>query len=209
MKKATKRPFPSVPKMDDSFWDRFSNRRAFYLLLFLILLGVASGASVSLFGQLFEGRWVLPLHFSGIPVVGSGFVSCFTTLLFNALIGLLVLFLLGMTTFGVFAVPAFLFFRGVTVGIGVASFLWKDELIGLAQSALLYTPAAAAGGLLLLLFGGRALIFSRNLAKAGFSSREGSLDLRCYFQDLLLFLSCAAGISVLGSLPAVVCEILL
>ena len=63
------------------------------------------------------------------------------------------------------------------MGIGVSYFLWRDELLGLARSALLYTPAAAAAGVLLLLFAVRSLHFSKHLAKAGFSPEgEGSLD---------------------------------
>ena len=114
------------------------------------------------------------------------------------------LFLLGVTAFGVFAVPLFLFFRGVTVGIGVSYFLWRDELWGMLRSALIYTPAAAAIGGLLLMFAVRSLVFSECLAKVSFSSREGNLDLKLYFHDLLLFLSFAVGISSLGCVPALV-----
>ena len=139
-------------------------------------------------------------------MAGSGFFSCFTTLLLNVLICLIPLFLLGITAFGVFAVPLFLFFRGITVGIGVFYFLWRDELWGIFLSALIYTPAAAAAGGLLLLFAVRSFQFSNGLAKVSFSSQEGSLDLKLYFHDLLLFLSFAVGISLLGCLPAVVYE---
>lgn len=186
------------------FWERFSNRRAFWLLLCLLLLGVAAGAALAVFFPLFQDRWVLPLRFSGIPAEGSGIVSCFTTLLLNVLIGLIPLFLLGVTAFGVFAVPLFLFFRGMTVGIGVSYFLWGDELPGLLQSALIYTPAAAGAGVLLLLFAVRSLVFSRRLAKVSFSPGEGSVDLGLYFHDLLLFLSFSVGVSAVGSLPAAV-----
>ena len=138
-------------------------------------------------------------------MAGSGFISCFTTLLLNVLIGLVPLFLLGVTAFGVFAVPLFLFFRGITVGIGVSYFLWRDELLGLARSALLYTPAAALVGVLLLLFAVRSLHFSKHLAKAGFSPEgEGSLDLKLYFHDLLLFLSFSVAVSLVGCLPVLV-----
>ena len=120
------------------------------------------------------------------------FLSCFSTLLLNALIGLLPLFLLGLTAFGIFAVPAFLFFRGVTVGLGVSFFLWRDELWGLLHSALIYTPAAAASGVLLLLFAVRSLVFSRYLAKAGFSAHGASLDFKLYLSSTIgSSLSCA------------------
>ena len=134
----------------------------------------------------------------------SCYAACFSTLLFNALIGLFIVFLLGITAFGSIAVPFFLFFRGATVGVGVISYLWKDGLKGVGLSALLYTPAASAMGILLLLFGIRALLFSSQLAKAGFSSQEGRSHVKTYFQDFLLFLSAAAGISLVCSLPAAI-----
>ena len=146
------------PENDKAFWERFLNRKAFFLLLSVLLTGVAVGAACGVFVPLFQDRWVLPLQFSGIPVSGSGFFSCFSTLLLNVLIGLIPYSCWG-TAFGVFAVPLFLFFRGVTVGISVSFFLWEDELSGLLRSALIYTPAAAAAGGLLLLFAVRSLVF--------------------------------------------------
>ena len=191
---------------ESPLWERFFNRKVGVLLLFALLFGVVCGCGCTTMLALFQDRWVLPLQFSGMPVNGSGFVSCFSTLLLNALTGLIPLFLLGITAFGVFAVPLFLVFRGMTVGIGISYFLWRDELWGLLHSALIYTPAAAAAGGLLLLFAVRSFQFSNGLAKVSFSSQEGSLDLKLYFHDLLLFLSFAVGISLLGCLPAVVYE---
>ena len=189
---------------ESPLWERFFNRKVGVLLLFALLFGVVCGCGCATMLALFQDRWVLPLQFSGMPINGSGFVSCFSTLLLNALTGLIPLFLLGITAFGVFAVPLFLFFRGVTVGIGVSYFLWRDELWGMLRSALIYTPAAAAIGGLLLMFAVRSLVFSECLAKVSFSSREGNLDLKLYFHDLLLFLSFAVGISSLGCVPALV-----
>ena len=114
------------PQGEPPFWERFSGPKALLLLLCALLLGVAVGAALAVFFPLFQGRWVMPLQFSGIPVAGSGFISCFTTLLLNVLIGLVPLFLLGVTAFGVFAVPLFLFFRGIRVLFGVSYFLWRD-----------------------------------------------------------------------------------
>lgn len=201
--------FRNPPGWEEPFWERFTNRKAFWLLFFMLLLGVGTGAVCGIFFPLFQDRWVLPLQFSGIPVIDSGIFSCFSTLLLNVLIGLIPLFLLGVTAFGVFAVPAFLFFRGMTIGIGVVFFLWEDELWGLLISALIYTPAAAAGSVLLVLFAVRSLVFSKHLAKVSFSAQEGSLDLKLYFHDLLFFLSFAVGISLIGCLPAVVYSVFL
>ena len=193
-----------LPQGEAPSWERFFQRRPLLLLLLLLAAGAAAGSAAAVFGELFQGRWLFPLRFSGIPPLGSGYASCFTTLLFHALIGLSVLFLLGITAFGIAAVPAFLFFQGFAVGVGASSFLWEGALKEFCWSALVYTPAAAATGTLFLLFGVRALVFSHRLAKAGFSSQERRLDLKVYFQDFLLFLSLAAGVSLLASLPAAV-----
>lgn len=187
-----------------SFWERFLDGKVMALLGILLVLGTVCGAICATVFTLFQDRWVLPLQFSGIPVSDAGMISCFSTLLLNVLTGLIPLFLLGVTAFGVFAVPLFLFFRGMTVGIGVSYFLWRDELSGLLWSALIYTPAAAATGVLLLLFAVRSMAFSNRLAKVSFSSREGSLDVKLYFHDLLLFLCFAVGVAFFGGLPTLV-----
>lgn len=145
-------------------------------------------------GTSFAVFWNTCQWFGGCFLFFYPFAQCAT--------GLIPLFLLGITAFGVFAVPLFLVFRGITVGIGVSYFLWKDELFGLLQCALIYTPAAAATGVLLLLFAVRSFQFSGHLAKASFSSQQGGLDLKLYFYDFLLFCSFSVGISLLGSLLA-------
>ena len=94
-----------LSSQEDSFADRFLHWKFFVLLFFLLFLGALLGAVVAVFGQLFQGRWVFPLSFSGIPVMQSGYAACFSTLLFNALIGLFIVFLLGITAFGSIAVP--------------------------------------------------------------------------------------------------------
>lgn len=204
-------PLRNGARMEEaSFWGRFfPHRKAMAFLLCTLLLGITLGSVLAVFSPLFEGRWMLPLRFSGIPSPESGFFACFSTLLLNALIGLIPLFLLGVTAFGVFAVPLFLFFRGATVGIGVSYFLLGDEPWGLLRSALIYTPASAAVGAFLLLFAVRSLIFSAHLAKVSFFSRdsnswEGSLDLKLYFHDFLVILSFVVAASLAGSVPAAV-----
>lgn len=61
------------------------------------------------------------------------------------------------------------------------------------------------GGSAALAFAVRSLHFSKHLAKAGFSPEgEGSLDLKLYFHDLLLFLSFSVAVSLAGCLPVLV-----
>lgn len=191
------------------FLERFSSRGVFLFLSLLLVLGVVAGSVIASNLGLFEGRSVFPLYFSGIPSPKAGFLSCFSTLLLNVLICLILLFLLGVTAFGVFAVPLFVLLKGVAVGMGVCSFLWMDGLPGFGCSALIYTPAAAAASLLLLFFASRALVFSDRMAKVSFSAQEGSLDFGDYFKDFLLFLCFAVAASLAGSLPAVLYAVFL
>lgn len=164
---------------------------------------MGTGVAVGIGQGFFRARQVIPLSFSGIPVPEAGFFSCFSTLLLNMLIGLILLFLLGLSAFGVVAVPAFVFLKGVTVGLGALSFFVGDGLSGIGRVACTYTPAAAAAALLLLLFATRSMVFSRRLAKAGFSQQNGNLDFSRYLQDLFLFLSLAVAIALAGALLAV------
>ncbi len=188
---------------DIPFLRRFSVGRVFGPLLALLLGGAAAGAFCGVRFDLFPAGEVLPLFFSGIPRPEAGFFPCFSTLLFNMLACLILLFLLGMTAFGVAAVPAFIFLKGVTVGLGALSFLTADGLSGLLRAACVYTPASAGASLLLLLFATRTLIFSRRLARAGAAPGEESLDFRRYFTDFLLFLPPAVMTALAGGLLAV------
>ena len=183
--KETRALFQDIP-----FLRRFSRKAVFCPLLALLLCGAVAGAAAGGTFDFFHSGQVLPLFFSGIPDPQGGFFPCFSTLLLNMLIGLILLFLLGMTAFGVAAVPAFIFLKGVTVGLGVLSFFT-------------YTPVTALASLLLLLFATRTMVFSKRLAKAGFSPQEESLNFRRYLMDFFLFLSFAVMAALVGGLLAV------
>ena len=196
--KETSALFQDIP-----FLRRFSRKAVFFPLLTLLLCGAAAGAAAGGTFAFFHSGQVLPLFFSGIPDPQAGFFPCFSTLLLNMLIGLILLFLLGMTAFGVAAVPAFIFLKGVTVGLGVLSFFTVDGLSGLGRAACTYTPVTALASLLLLLFATRTMVFSKRLAKAGFSPQEESLNFRRYLMDFFLFLSFAVMAALVGGLLAV------
>lgn len=180
------------------FLQRFSYKPVFCSLWLLLACGMGAGVAAGMGLGFFRAGQVFPLSFSGIPVPEAGFLSCFSTLLLNMLIGLILLFLLGLSAFGVAAVPAFVFLKGVTVGLGALSFFMWDGLSGLGRAACTYTPVAAAVSLLLLLFATRSMVFSRGLAKAGFSQQNGNLDFSRYLQDLFLFLSFAVAVALAG-----------
>lgn len=199
MKKAGVSKFKLPSFVNSAFGNRCSQKsKVFLLLSFFLFLGVLAGSFLAAVPKLFDGSSLLPLFFSGIPSPGSGLLTCFSTLLLNLLIFLTLSFLLGVTAFGAFAIPFLGFLKGVTVGLGVSSFLWTDGLSGLGKSALIYTPAAAASLVLFLLFEVRALLFSERLRKAGFSSGGESLSFHEYWKDYLRFLCLAVAVSALG-----------
>lgn len=176
--------------------------RTLYLSFFLLAAGILAGSCVSGFSGLLAESSFLPLFFSGIPVSEAGFISCFSTFLLNLIIFLTLSFFLGVTAFGFLAFPLLTFFRGITVGLGVSSFLWMDGPSGLGRCMLIYAPGTAASLLLFVLFGAQALAFSDRFRRAGFSSSEESLDFRQYLKDYLRFLCLSVVVSLLGAVPA-------
>lgn len=192
-------------KKEDSLFDlqflkRFSARPVFFLLFGGFSFGVVIGVvAVKSFGLL-QNKTVMPLFFSGLPSLGSGFLPCFSGILLNILIGLIVIFLLGVTAFGAFSIPVFIFYRGISVSVSVLFLLTEGETFGLGRAAMCFTPVAAASSLLLILFAARAFVFSGGLARAGFSRHQETLDFQLYFKDFMYFLCFSVALSVTGGL---------
>lgn len=178
--------------------------KSFFPLLALLCCGIQGGAAAGVFGGIFKSQHVLPLVFSGIPFPEAGFFSCFSTLLLNMLIGLLALFLFGMTAFGMVAVPLFLFVKGMAIGLGVLSFIIVDGLPGMGRAAFLYAPVTAVFSLLLLLFAGQAMAFSKRLARAGLTAQEDGQDFHSYLRDFLVCLSFSVMAAFVGALFSVI-----
>lgn len=188
------------------FWARFSVKWIYFSLLGALFCGLLVGAVFS--AKAGESDVRERLFFSGVPALKSGFLSCFSTILLNLLACLIILFLLGVTAFGVAAIPLFLFLRSSAVGITAVSLLLSHGMEGVAVSALCYLPAASGSSLLLLLFATRALAFSNSLRRAGFAGGEqGSLNFRFYFHDFLAFVCFSVILSFVSSLLAMFLEI--
>lgn len=185
------------------FLDRFSSAKAFIPLGGVLISGILIGSVGAVLLEVFHNQPALPMFFSGIPVPESGFWPCFSTVLLSLLIGLIILFLLGVTAFGVFGVPIFLFCKGASLAVGVLSFLAQGGISEFWYCALGYTPAAAAACFLLLLFAVRALAFSKSLVRASFTSGQESLNFQFYFRDFLSFLCFAVIISLAGAFFAI------
>ncbi len=182
------------------FLQRFSRKRILIPLLGVFFVGILLGSSAVESLDFFQQQTAMPLLFSGIPSPQKGFFPCFSTILLNAVIGLILLFLLGVTAFGALGIPCFLLCKGVSLGISVQLLLVDGNRTALGYVALCYTPGAACTSLLLLLFATRALIFSNSLVKAGFSSQQESLDFQFYFKDFRAFLCFAVLFSFLGTI---------
>ena len=175
-----------------------SSRFVFFIILFI--LGVIVGSFFTVVFDLFSDNFINSLFFSGIPNPELGFLSSFSTFLLNALITLIILFLMGVTAFGVFTVPIFVFFKGMTVGIGVLSFLYSEGVFGLLKCGLIYTPAISAITFFVLLFACRAQVFSDRLIKISFvGTNVKNLKFSKYLKDFLQFLVFIVSSSFIGA----------
>ena len=171
--------------------------RGLFCALFLGLCGgMACGAfCAGRLSLLSQGR-ALPLLFSGIPVPGYGFLSCFTTLLLNLSLWLCLLFLSSLSLAGLGLIPLLLLSKGFLLGLGTLVLLEAEPLWG---PAVWFAPAAAGSSLVLLLYGLSAFRFSCRLLRACRSPEGAPLCLRRQCKDLLLFLGLGAGISLTGA----------
>ena len=179
-----------------------------FFLLGLLPSALGAGIGAVLFLLFSQRKWqnVTPLFFSGIPHIDAGFFICFSTLLANTLLALIVLFFFGMTAFGVFAVPLFFLLKGVTVGIGAVSLLVQGSSTDILQCVLLYMPTVASSFLICFFFARHALAFSErmrcHMLSAEGISKEEQLDFWCYFRTLLCFLALAVILSLFQAFPA-------
>ena len=138
--------------------------------------------------------------FSGMPQAESGFLPCFSTILFSLFTCLTALCLLGVTAFGALGIPLFLFCRALVIGMEAVSLLATQGSQGMLLSALCYLPTAAGSSLLFTLFGTRALLFSCSFAKAGFLNSQENPDFHFYFRDFLTFICFIVILSFAGGL---------
>lgn len=191
----------------DNLFQVFSEEKSFFsktvfVILFLaIIAGTVLGSFFAVFSDVFSEGTYVPLLFSGIPNPELGMVSCFSSLLFNSLICLIIVFLLGLTAFGMAAIPVFILLKGMTIGIGVISFLFADGYQGWANCALIYTPVSAIASFFILLFAARAMLLSDQLVKIGFKSdKVTQIDFYAYLKDFMLYLFFAVLSSFAGTI---------
>ena len=188
----------SVDSTSSTEQNLLNSRFVFFVILFI--LGVIVGSFFTIIFDLFSDSFINSLFFSGIPNPELGFLSSFSTFLLNALITIIVLFLMGVTAFGIFAVPIFVFFKGITVGIGVLSFLYIESVFGLLKCGLIYTPAISAITFFILLFACRAQVFSDKLVKISFMGASvKNLKFSNYLKDFLQFLIFIVSSSFIGA----------
>lgn len=196
------------PLFELDFLKRFSSRLEFLVLNGCFFVGLVAGAIAVKLLSLSQNQAVFPLFYSGIPSLGSGFISCFSTILLNILIALICIFLLGVTAFGAFGIPLFICYKGISAAFCVLFLLNGGGLTEFCRSALCYTPALTASSLLLIFFADRAVVFSKCLARAGFSQRQETLDFQLYFKDFLYFICFSVAVSAAGGLLSTIYKLL-
>lgn len=169
----------------------------FFVLSLCLILGLIAGSFVASTFEMQKDVTFIPMLFSGIPTVEASFFSYFSTFLLNALVSLLFLFLLGMTAFGVLAIPVFLFFKGLSIGVAMISFLYNDSFF---ISLFLYLlPTALILGISML-FAVRSFYYTKSFCKVFFSSGQiKAPDFTVYLKSFFLFLFFSVLISFLGA----------
>ena len=179
------------------------------ILSFFILFGFLLGLYLYVSLDMKQGDGYNPLIFSGIPDIENGMFAWFSTYLLNMLLGLTVLFLLGMTAFGVFAIPVFLVFKGITIGIGIMSFFRGNLWTGLAECALIYAPVAALSILLFVFFAVSAADVSDNIRRNFFlGERKKHTSFHVFLRSLLEALVLAVVIAAAGTLFSLLYSVL-
>lgn len=184
------------------FLKRFSTCPAFLMIFGSLVFGLVAGAMAVKFIGLTDNRNILPLFFSAVPTIDLGFFQCFSDILLNLMIFLIAIFLLGATAFGAVGIPVLMFYKGVTISAAALFFLADGNISRLGGSALCFTPIWAATSLLLTLFSTRALVFSKSLARAGFSQPQETVDFRLYLKDFVYFLCFSVPLALSGGLLA-------
>jgi len=185
-----------------------SSKRAIALFLFLFF-GFILGLYLYVSLDMKQGDGYNPLIFSGIPDMENGMFAWFSTYLLNMLLGLTLLFIFGMTVFGVFAIPVFLLIKGVTIGIGIMSFFRENVWTGLAECALIYTPVAALSILLFVFFAVSAADVSDNIMRNFFSGeRKKHITFHVFLRSLLEALVLAVVIAAVGTLLSLLYSVL-
>lgn len=196
------------PENNGSSVSTTNSKRAILFFLFL-LSGFILGLYLYVTLDMNQGDGYNPLLFSGIPNMENGMFAWFSTYLLNMLLGLTILFLLGMTVFGVFAIPVFLLLKGVTIGIGIMSFFSGELWTGLAECALIYAPVAALSILLFVFFAMSAADVSDNIMRNFFSGeRKNHITFHVFLRSLLETLVLAVAISAVGTLLSLLYSVL-
>ena len=183
--------------------------RPFLLLMFgCLTAGIAVGTIAVKLLHLSDDQTLLPLFLSAVPTVNLGFFQCFSDVLLNIMILLIATFLMGATAFGALGIPLLMFYRGVTVAVGALFLVGDGDISALGYSALCFTPIWAVASFLTALFAVRALIFSKGLARAGFSQSQETVDFRLFLKYFIYFLCFSVPVSVAGGLLAMLYVVL-
>lgn len=136
----------------------------------------------------------------------NGWISYFSSFLFDFLFFLVLVFLFGMTFLGVAAVPAAVFFKGAVLGTALSALL-LDNSASFFRSWMTYLPAAALSMGVLLFFSSCAFAVSLKACRLLFLRESISISLKSYWfrflSALLMLLAASAVHCILGFLAVI------
>lgn len=177
-------------------------RRFFIALLLILFAGFVLGTFLAIHLDLFQANFQLqPFIFSGIPQFDADVFSVFSSFILNQLICLILLFLIGVTAFGVLAGPFILFIKGFFLGAGASFFICNYGIEGFAISAYIYLPFSAVSIICMLFFAMKAIQFSKQMSRIAFKTGNiEHLRFNQYVKAFSIYLVYIVLISVFGSI---------
>lgn len=177
------------------------NHKVFFSILLSFCLGFFFGIYLNAAVLNSASLEYIPTLYSGIPDLSSGFFSWFSTYLINMLIGITIVLLLGMTYFGIIAIPLLIAFKGVIASIAIMSYFGSGTAEGIVRCAIIYTPVAALSLTVLIMYSAFSMGFSLDIVKSTFNSKP--IDIKSFkslFTYVPAILVVSVAISVFGAL---------
>lgn len=165
----------------------------------VMVAGLIVGSIVAVQFGLFNGIQYLPKLLSGLPVPENGILSCLATFLCNIFISLTIILVMGISVFGIAAIPVYVLIRGFLCAIRILSYLQTGDMTDFAACAILYTPYLAVSSLVVILFAAKSMEISSRLAKDEERRYLKNSDLRGLYSSYLTSLIFAVLASLTGA----------
>ena len=158
------------------------------ILISLLILGVIVGSLLSVHLELFGDIWYSPKIFSGLPIPENGLLNCLASYLSNTFLSLTIVLMLGVTVFGMAAIPAYVVFKGILIAVRVISLFQSEEISAVVRHSVTYAPFLALTSFILVLFASEAMGLSFRLMKERQRSELQNTDMKNLIKNYFISL---------------------